>query len=360
MLFTLIAWLTGLLIFGGLKVLEALHSKDGGTGRKVSLIIPARNEEKNIGKLLESISKQKTVPHEVIVVDDNSSDGTAEIASDYNVKLVRLESDPPTGWIGKSWACWNGYLNSAGETLVFLDADVELPPEALGTIIDLQELKGGLVSVQPYHRMERFYESFSLVFNLIVVASLGNFMAGERNAPGAFGPCMVCSRSDYSDVGGHETIRSNVLDDIELGRAFRKSGFLVSNTFGGELISFRMYPGGIGEVLKGWGKNFAKGAGSTPPLTLLLMILWITGGFSTFLRLPIALGFQIQFIAFIIMYLAYAIQIYLYSRKIGSFSIGHALIFPVYFLFFFYTFIYSGLRTLLFRRVSWKGRDIDV
>jgi 4,4'-diaponeurosporenoate glycosyltransferase len=359
-LFTLIAWLTGLLIFGRLKVLEPSHLNDDGAGRKISLIIPARNEEKNIGKLLESISKQKTVPHEVIVVDDNSSDGTAEIVSGYNVKLVKLESDPPAGWIGKSWACWNGYLASVGDVLVFLDADVELSPEALGTIVNLQELKGGLFSVQPYHRMERFYESFSLVFNLIVVASLGNFMAGERNAPGAFGPCMVCSRSDYSSLGGHEAIKSNVLDDIGLGRTFWKNGLPVSNTLGGEMISFRMYPGGIGEVLKGWGKNFAKGAGSTPPLTLIMMVLWITGVFSTFLRLPVALGFQIQFIAFIIMYLAYAVQIYLYSRKIGSFSIGHALIFPVYFLFFFYTFIYSGLRTLLFKRVSWKGRDIDV
>ena len=359
LIIALVGWLVGFFLFWKLRTLDSLDIKRESPRRTLSVIIPARNEEQNIGKLLESLSRQKRVPEEIIVVDDNSSDRTAEIASSYGVKLVTLKSDPPSGWIGKSWACWNGYLESTGEILLFLDSDVELAPDALATVEAYLETHGGLVSAQPYHRMERLYERLSMVFNLIVVASLGDFKACSKESRGAFGPCMACYRSDYLKVGGHETIRGSVLDDLELGKAFNRNGLPVNNTFGGKLIKFRMYPGGVKSILEGWGKNFAKGAGSTPPLTLILMILWITGGFSVGLRLPFIVQHP-EFLFGIVLYFAYAFQIYFYSRKIGSFSPIHALIFPVYFLFFFYTFFYSIVRTVFFKSVSWKGRDIDV
>ena len=102
----------------------------------LSIIIPAKNEEKNTGKVLNSIKRQSYEPYEIIVVNDKSTDKTEAIASTYSgIKIISLDSEPPKGQIGKPWACWNGYLNSTGNLLLFLDADVELAEEALEILI---------------------------------------------------------------------------------------------------------------------------------------------------------------------------------------------------------------------------------
>ena len=91
----------------------------------ISVIIPARNEEKNLSLLLKDMNTQSASPFEIICVDDESSDSTAQIAESYGVKVLSLR-DKPQGWTGKSWACQNGANAAKGELLLFLDADVRL------------------------------------------------------------------------------------------------------------------------------------------------------------------------------------------------------------------------------------------
>jgi len=112
------------------KDFEKLNFDELQKEYNISVVIPARNEEVNIGKILSALLNQSIKVNEIIVVNDNSSDKTAEIVEhfsklDNRVRLINLLQEPPDGWIGKSWALWNGVLNSSGDLLILFDADVE-------------------------------------------------------------------------------------------------------------------------------------------------------------------------------------------------------------------------------------------
>ena len=162
----------------------------------VSVIIPARDEEANLGALLGDLDHSLNRPAQVVVVDDESADATAAIAEAGGAALVAT-GGPPPGWAGKAWACWLGAERAGGRILVFLDADVRLAPGALHRVCTEQGRGGGLLSVQPYHVTERPYEQLSLYFNLIGLMAAGEFTPRRQQARAAFGPCMVCVRDDY-------------------------------------------------------------------------------------------------------------------------------------------------------------------
>ena len=108
---------------------------------KLSIIIPARDEERNLGLLLHSLSQQTLKPHEIIVVDDHSTDSTAEIAK-KEAGLVIPSKDIPEGWTGKPWACWQGANRATGDVFLFLDADTFLEPDGLSKIVSTYFKKG--------------------------------------------------------------------------------------------------------------------------------------------------------------------------------------------------------------------------
>jgi 4,4'-diaponeurosporenoate glycosyltransferase len=358
-LFLALAWAAGTLLFRRLRAIDQEDEPDlSAADRPVSVIIPARNEAHNIPGVLSSLQQQSFSPLEVLLVDDNSSDGTGPLAGHFQAGVIHLDREPPPGWLGKPWACWQGYRQARGELLLFLDADVCLAPGALEKLVQVREKRGGLLSVQPHHRMERVYEQVSLVFNLVSVAAMRAFSAwGPRVRPlGAFGPCILCLKEDYERAGTHAAVKGRVLEDIALGRAFQEAGLPVQLFLGGDLLSFRMYPRGWSSLVEGWSKNFALGAQSLDPVTLLLLTAWVTGALASgmdFFRsggqgLPAAL------------YLLYSLQIYLVSRKLGNFSVLAAALYPLFFLAFTVLFFLSLVRTVLFRSVTWRGRSIDL
>ncbi len=167
------------LFFSKIRYLDVENIKNIGNvenaqenGFSISVIIPARNEESNIGKILNLLNLQTVKPYEVIAVDDNSIDRTAEIVKafqndDESIKLISLKEEPPEGWFGKSWAIWNVYKHSSGNILIFMDADVKPGEKTLEILISKYRIHGGLISVWPYQRFERFYEHLNLVFNLV-------------------------------------------------------------------------------------------------------------------------------------------------------------------------------------------------
>ncbi len=354
-----LAWTAGALLFWRLRPLggEDIEGVDV-EGQKVSLIVPARNEAGNIPVLMGSLQKQTFKAFEIILVDDNSTDETRALAEGYPVRILQLNQEPPPGWLGKSWACWQGYRQARGETLVFLDADVALAPDALERLLKVQRKLSGLVSVQPYHGVVKRYEHFSFVFNLVVIAAMQVFSAwGFRVKPaGAFGPCIICSREDYERAGTHAAVRGSLLEDIQLGKAFQEQNIPVSLFLGGDRVTFRMYPQGLASLVEGWSKNFASGAASLDPGTLLLLFLWVTGAVSSGLYL----AFSGEYGLYGFVYLLFALQMFLVSRHLGSFGLLTAALYPLYFLFFVLVFILSLIRTRLFCSVSWRGRSIDL
>ncbi len=325
----------------------------------MSIVIPARNEEENLPSLLRTIGLQTKKAGEIIVVDDNSEDATASIAARSGCRVISAGALPP-GWIGKSWACWKGACTAEGEILIFLDADTTLEADALERMVQAYGEKGGAISIQPYHSIRKPYEQLSAIFNIITMMStnlftpLGNRLKGEA----FFGPCIICGRSDYFTAGGHRKIKGSILDDVSLGRLFQDSDFPV-NCYGGRgVIDFRMYPGGLGDLLEGWSKNFSTGAFSIGIFSFILIAMWITGAYSiTVLLVASAVGGSAAASA-LFLYLGYGLQISWMLKRIGSFSLLHILLYPVDLIFFLFTFIRSLIMTFFLHSVTWKDRNI--
>ena len=325
---------------------------------RVDVIVPARNEERTLPVLLASLASQEPPPAEVVVVDDSSTDGTVEVARRAGATVVPC-GPLPSGWTGKSWACWTGVQATASPTLVFLDADTELAPGGLARVVGEQAHRGGLVSVQPFHVTERPYERLSAFFNVVSmmgVDAFGPAAAHRRRAPtGAFGPCLVASRDDYLAAGGHEAVRTRVVEDVALARRFTEAGRPVTCLGGRATVAFRMYPGGVRQLVEGWTKNFATGAGATRPLTLVLVSLWLSGCISAAWYL--AAGTVGRGVA-AALYAAYAAQLAWMLARIGRFGAATPLAYPVPLAFFLVVFARSLVLTHVRGEVRWRGRAV--
>ena len=307
----------------------------------MSVIIPARNEEHNLPRLLRSLAAQSVKPHELVVVDDGSTDRTAEVARQNGARI--LGSQPlPDGWRGKTWACHQGAQATTGELLLFLDADTWFEADGLARL--LANYQGGAFSVGPFHAVGQPYEDLSLFFNFnMTVGTLPH---------GLFGQSLLVDRETYRRVGGHEAVQGRILENFWLAGQFRAAGIPVRSATGRGVFSFRMYPNGLRELIEGWTKGFASGAGRTPRGVLFLVVAWMVGLMLAPLGWLVA-GDPLRWGG---LYLLGGAQVLWLSRLIGAFRWYTALLYPVPLLFFFLVFARSAWRSG--KSVSWKGREI--
>ncbi len=289
-------WLIGWALFWRVPVVRRVTSAPDWP---VSVVVPVRDEEATIGRLLASLSRQTRPPHEVIVVDDHSTDGTAAVARAAGAIVVA--SEPlPAGWTGKPWACWQGAQRATGRMLLFLDADTWLEPDGGPGLVAAYAERPGLLSVQPYHDMVEPSERLGALFNLITMMGFGAFtILGDRvPARAAFGPCLLAARDDYFAVGGHGVAAGAVLEGLPIGEAFAEAGHPVRCLAGRGTVSFRMYPDGVRSMVDGFAKGFATGAGTVRPWVLAAVVLWMVGAVSTTRHLAMSLaGFDAQPVA---------------------------------------------------------------
>jgi 4,4'-diaponeurosporenoate glycosyltransferase len=362
-------WLLGFLFLFRIPRAQSVCRTGGGAARRmapgrvadVSVIIPARNEEGTLPALLASIAAQETAPREVIVVDDHSSDATARVARDAGARVITAAPLPP-GWLGKPWACAQGAAAAGGDLLLFLDADTALEPGGLAAILGAYAERSGLVSIWPWHRMQKPYEWLSAFFLVVVMAGMRVFTPlGRRLRPlGAFGPCILCSRRDYGAAGGHEAVRSSVLEDVDLGRAFLAAGREVHCLGGRGTISFRMYPDGVKSLVTGFTKNMASGASAASLPILLMVVAWICGGCLVTFEIVRAAVIHGSLAAWLVMDALYAAQAAWWLLRLGTYPVFVPLLYQVPLVFFGAVFVQSLFRTRVLRRVSWKGRSIDL
>lgn len=353
-------WFFGFIFLWKIPVLKN-RDKLNNLSYKISIIIPARNEEKPIGQLLHSIEHQTFKPHEIIVIDDQSEDATAEVAKREGC-IVMTSKDLPEGWTGKPWACWQGAQEATGDIFLFLDADTFLEPEGLSKIVSAYLKKGGLLSIQPFHQMKRRYERLSAIFNMIAMAGTNAFtLLGSKVKPmGAFGPCMICSKEDYFSVGGHEKARGEVLESLTIGREFLKTKREVHCYGGKGTISFRMYPKGLRSLVEGFSKGFGTGANAMSVVSLLMIVGWVFGGISVTRHLiqSAILDSPMDLLGWVVLDVLYILQIQWMLFRIGNFGFSTALLFQIPLIFFIIVFAYSILRIFLVQKVRWKGRDV--
>ena len=349
-------WLLGFVLFWRAPGVGEASSDRGS----VSVIVPARDEAGRIGRLLESLTRQTLRPLEVIVVDDQSRDGTAACARRAGAQVLRGEALPP-GWTGKSWSCWQGARLAKGDRLLFLDADTWLEPEAIGRLAAAHVERGGLLSVQPYHWMDTACERLGAIFNLVTLIGTGAFTVfGSRiRSRSAFGPCVMVERLAYLEVRGHARARGAVVEGPALARAFADGGHGVHNLVGRGAVAFRMFPDGAKAMTDGHARSFASGAGSAPPWLTLAIVAWLVGGITTTRHLLVGvLGSGPVPPAALVLAALYALQLRTMLSRIGNFGWWPAICFPIPIVYFIGVFSLSLFRTLVRGRVSWKGRSV--
>ncbi|MES0342137.1 MAG: glycosyltransferase, partial [Candidatus Humimicrobiaceae bacterium] len=231
-------------------------------GPLVSVLVPARNEEKNIGRCLRSLSKQDYHNIEILVLDDNSSDDTARIVEklsekDKRIRLVRGRS-LSRGWKGKSYACHQLSREASGEYYVFTDADTLHFPNSISS--SLRALLSGrldALSVFPKQIMVSVHERMVVIFiNLAVLALMPLGLIRKTRSPKisiANGQFMLFKRSVYRSIGGHRSIKNDIVEDVAISKQVKKCGYRFMVFDGRSAIYCRMYDGFKG-VVRGFSK----------------------------------------------------------------------------------------------------------
>lgn len=356
-------WLLALFVCGILSgyVLFRDHALPSGPdqpaeGRRLSVIIPARNEEASLPHLLQSLQAQKRKPDEIIVVNDGSTDRTAEIAREHGARVIDV-TGVPAGWTGKNWAIWTGYRESTGDLLAFIDADIRLEPEALSAVTAACARTGGAVSIVPYHEAVHAHEKMAMITNFLGMFTFLSRFEKRNPRQGLYGPLIMVSREHYEAIGGHAAIRGEVIDDLSLGAAFKQAGIPVDNYVGGRSVRFRMYPHGLHSQLEGFAKSAALSIQKLHPATLALIVCWLTG-------LIVSQGvflFPDEAMPWLVAgYLLYAAQMMHLSRYVGAFRPFVPLVHILPLLSFACMLLYSLYQVTFKREVVWKGRQIQV
>ncbi len=238
---------------------------------KVSVLIPARNEEKRIGPLLESLLRQDYPHYEILVLDDRSSDGTLALVKSYSRKNKRLRVIPgknlPPDWRGKPWACQQLSTRAKGEWLLFTDADTCHDPDMLKRSVQYaQESAADVVSLMNEQVTGSWMEKLVvpvMVFSLVCYFP-GAWALKPRNPwsrfAGVGGQFILIRREVYRSIGGHEVVKKEIVEDLSLGRELVQRGRRVVLGNGSDFTRCRMYRSAR-EVWEGFSKNMFPAAG---------------------------------------------------------------------------------------------------
>jgi glycosyltransferase involved in cell wall biosynthesis len=223
--------------------LEDFEKKEH-TNPKVSIILPARNEEEFIGKCLDSLIEQDYSNYEIIVIDDSSDDSTSKIISRYakkNSKIIPVSARiKPDGWMGKNWACMEGYKKATGEILLFTDADTKHSQNVISLAVShLLSFDLDALSAIPKMCVMDFWTKITLP--MISVFLHTRFSALRVNDPSKktayfFGSFFIMKQKTYELVGMHESVKHEIIEDGALGRKVKESGYKMKIVRGDHLI----------------------------------------------------------------------------------------------------------------------------
>lgn len=265
----------------------------------VSILIPARNEEQNLPRLLKTLQEQDWPRLEIHILDDHSEDNTLKIAEEFqkNVNTVYGKHEPssynqdsqsmqvivhkgqkrPDGWLGKNWACHQLSRHANGDLFIFLDADTWLASNTISRIVSAVDLfKLDFATVWPHQIMESIAEKavISTVYSTIAnyLPTLYSYRAPawipsarlrQKVKPmfaNACGQCMVFTRQTYLDSGGHELVRDQVVEDVIMAKMVVRSGKTMRMFHGTDHLWCRMYRT-PSDLFNGFRKNFFAGFG---------------------------------------------------------------------------------------------------
>jgi chlorobactene glucosyltransferase len=260
------------------KLQDSFISKDP----LVSILIPARDEEDNIGRCLRSLSKQDYRNIEILVLDDNSTDNTGTVVEEWIQKDSRIKllkgKQLIKGWKGKSYACHQLSQQAKGKYLIFTDADTLHFPDSVSSSLAALEANGlDALSIFPRQIMVSIHEKMVVIFiNIAVLGLLPVYLLRKIKSPKlsiANGQFFLFKRSTYDKVGGHTNIRKDIVEDVALSKQIKKCGFRFMIFDGRKNIHCRMYSG-YEQVVRGFSK-FIFAAMNYNILSLVSVIIMI-------------------------------------------------------------------------------------
>ena len=348
----------------------------------ISVCVPARNEERNIRACVESILAQDYPNFEVIILEDRSTDATGEILRSLaahtvpaslreNDKLKVISgSDLPKGWAGKPHALFQASKAARGEWLCFVDADTFLSPTTLSSCYaKANETKADMFTIMTFQIMGSFWEK--VVMPIVMTALSVGFSPRKVNDPKskdaiANGQFILIKRSVYDAIGGHESVRDQIVEDKAISEQVKWNGYRLIVANGYSIVKTRMYTS-LPEMWEGWTKNIYLGLSDRPSLMLL-------GAFGAFILLVVALFLPLwpllgmfwylqggSWLALAVIFeslILWTIVIYVRARvAIGmGISAWYAFTLPLGAAVFAAMMITSTWKVISGKGVTWKGR----
>jgi hopene-associated glycosyltransferase HpnB len=362
----LVIWIYLLLFRGGFwRVSRNLTPRDlpAPPPKRVAVVIPARDEAAVIEATIASLKAQQFAGAiAIFVVDDGSTDGTAEIAAMGGVVTVIRGQLLPQGWTGKVWAMSQGAtaaLQAQPDYILFTDADIEHAPDSVSQLVALAETRGcDLVSFMVKLHCETLAERIlipAFVFFFLKLYPPVWIASGQSATAGAAGGCLLIRPTALEKIGGLASIRGEVIDDCALGRAVKQSGGRIWLSLAGETRSTRRY-GTVAEVER----MIARTAFNQLRHSSLLLAGTVLGLFFTYLLPPLLiLTGERQLVllglaAWLLMAVAYYPMLRFYGR-----SPGWRFVLPAVALFYLWATVHSAILYWSGRGGQWKGRAQD-
>lgn len=351
--------------FAGFAVLNAFFWRDlepslePVSDKRVSLLIPARNEASNLTTLIPSLLESPLKTLEILVLDDRSSDGTAAVVrrfahSDARVRL--LEGLPlPDGWLGKNWACHQLAQAATGDALIFTDADTQWHAGAPSAIARQLETCDALCAwprqaiSDPISRLIQPLQQWSLIaFLPLIFVPVQRFTV----AVAANGQCLAFTRYAYQIIGGHESVKRDVLEDMALARAVKRARLRFKLLNGANAITTRMYSS-ASDAFAGYAKNVYPAFGGTVLAFVAAALFNLALGVAPIVWLLTSWSLEPALCALLS----------LVARVISDWRCGYDLRFTALHPFGLLVWLLIGLLSMqrfTAGKVSWKGRSYDL
>jgi cellulose synthase/poly-beta-1,6-N-acetylglucosamine synthase-like glycosyltransferase len=322
----------------------------------ISVIVPLRNEAGNIAELVVSLKNQKILPQiQYLLLDDNSEDETLSLLQQHTSGLMNFQilsgTALPSGWIGKTWALQQLFERSTGEIIISVDADVRLEPDAINRAVTLLK-SSQLDFISPYPNQITYTWSEKLIQPLLQWSWMATVIlrVAEKSSHSSMvvanGQFFVVRKAALIRVGGYESVKSNVLDDVFLGRTLVKSGSHGCVTNGAAIASTRMYSSWK-EIQAGYGKSLHAAFGSVFGSIIAIIFLFLTG------IAPLIAGIAGSNIGW------YTFGAVTLTRTMSAIKVGknglEAFLHPISSALLIYLIVYSWMMR---GQLQWKGRTL--
>jgi len=324
---------------------------------KVSILIPARNEEENIILLLESIKKQDYSNFEAIILDDDSTDNTYNLVSQFcahNQKFQVVKGKTlPADWLGKNFACHQLAAFADGKYFLFLDADESIKRGLINSLIDRTEMgKLTLLSVFTNQVMVSIGEKLTVpLMHFILLNLLPLRLVRYAKNPAfaaASGQCMFFNAKNYRENNWHEKVKHQVVEDVEIIKLIKQEEYNAEALLGNSLIYCRMYKS-MTESLNGFSKNLLAGFGNNILILLFYLLLVIVG--------PVILILNFNAVLLVLPITLIVLSRMMISYLSGQNVLINLILHPLQMLFFL-VISFISIQKHISKKGTWKGRTI--